>query len=108
LSSYAPLPWLRSRPPRALEASLAAHPFFRRLNTAILDNASVQANTLPSGHVSGAVAAAFGILTVNVTAGWAVMIVAGVIAIAAIAGRYHYVVDCVAGAAVAAAVWSVM
>jgi hypothetical protein len=33
---------------------------------------------------------------------------AGLIALAAIAGRYHYVVDCVAGAAVALALSSLM
>ena len=83
-------------------------PFARRLNLAILNNASVQANTLPSGHVSGAAAAAFGVIAVNPTAGWILMIVAGLIAIAAVAGRYHYWVDCAAGAAGAAAVWAVM
>jgi hypothetical protein len=116
LASFAPLPWLRSRPPRVLEARTGAgvaddhaEPgYFRRLNTAILDHASVQANTIPSGHVSGAVAAAFGVLAVDPVAGWGMMTMAGVIAVGAVAGRYHYVVDCVAGAAVAAAFWSVM
>ena len=80
----------------------------RRLNTAILDNASIQANTLPSGHVSGAVAAALGVMPLDAGLGWALMVVAGLIAIAAIAGRYHYLVDCVAGAAVSLAVWSLL
>jgi hypothetical protein len=120
LGSFAPLPWLRSRPPRAITSSsssvpgtqkmhgarhlaVSAPPRMRRLNTAILDSASVQANTLPSGHVSGAVAAALGVWTVDPMAGAWLMVMAGLIAVAAIAGRYHYVVDCVAGAAVAAA-----
>jgi hypothetical protein len=80
----------------------------RKLNTTILHHASVQANTLPSGHVSGAVAAALGVMAVDPVAGWGLMGVAGLIAIAAIAGRYHYVVDCVAGAVVAATFWSLM
>jgi hypothetical protein len=111
LASFAPLPWLRSRPPRHVEKGdgpAMRGPYFRRLNTAILDSASVQANTLPSGHVSGAVAAALGVMAVDQTVGWLMLAAAGVIAVAAIAGRYHYVVDCVAGAVVAAAVWSVM
>jgi membrane-associated phospholipid phosphatase len=85
-----------------------AAPVMRRLNTAILDTASVQANTLPSGHVSGAVAAALSIWTLDPVVGGVMMAMAGLIAIAAIAGRYHYVVDCVAGAAVAAAFSSLM
>ena len=110
LASYAPLPWLRSRPPRVIEPASGGMPapHMRRLNTAILDNASVQANTLPSGHVAGAVAASLAVMSVNPVVGWALMGMAGVIAIAAIAGRYHYVVDCVAGAGVALAFWALM
>jgi hypothetical protein len=141
LASYAPLPWLRSRPPRAIEREasydemrdwIRAQPgpraegppsakppsaqrpaarsaaTLRRLNTLILDTASIQANTLPSGHVSGAVAAALGVMAVDAVVGWWMMVLAGLIAIAAVAGRYHYVVDCVAGAALALALSSLM
>lgn len=109
LASYAPLPWLRSRPPRSVEEPGSAEgPYLRRLNTLILDNASVQANTLPSGHVSGAVAAALGVWTFDPVTGAGLMVMAGLIAVAAVAGRYHYVVDCVAGAIVAAALFSLM
>ena len=75
----------------------------RRLNARILDKASVQANTLPSGHVAGAVAAALALMALSVTIGWTVMLVAVAIGVAAIVGRYHYAVDCVAGAVVAPA-----
>jgi hypothetical protein len=155
LASYAPLPWLRSRPPRALEDGVlttrssqkppnstrsqrsegAYHPHsavsanetlvrrsegayplspavsapvLRRLNTFILDAASVQANTLPSGHVAGAVSAALAVSSFDPVIGAGLMVMAGVIAVAAIAGRYHYVVDCVAGAMVAFAFSSLM
>lgn len=108
LASFAFLPWLRSRPPRVLEGTGRAQPRLRRLNTAILDSASVKANTLPSGHVSGAVAAALGVSAVDPMVGAGLMAMAGVIAIAAIAGRYHYGVDCAAGAALAAAFSSLM
>jgi membrane-associated phospholipid phosphatase len=107
LASYAPLPWLRSRPPRVLDHSVAtprqatAAPRLRRLNVLILDHASVHANTLPSGHVSSAVAAALGVMAVNPAIGWILLVVAFTIGVAAVAGRYHYAVDCVAGAAVA-------
>lgn len=121
LASYVTIPWLRSRPPRIVEGQTGAPdgapietggtaaaspggppmggPYMRRLNVAILDTASIQANTLPSGHVAAAVAAALGVLAVDPMAGGALMIAAAAIAVAAIAGRYHYVVDCVAGAA---------
>jgi hypothetical protein len=123
LASFAPLPWLRSRPPRAVEADEAAAAvhlwaalnkgggsqprisYFRRVNVAILNSASVQANTLPSGHVSGAVAAALGVMPIDSAAGWLMMIAAVLIAIAAVAGRYHYWIDCVTGGVVAVLVW---
>jgi hypothetical protein len=140
LASYAPLPWLRSRPPRVIERGasydemrdwIRAQPgpraegppsakppsakrpsegaaTLRHLNTLILDTASIQANTLPSGHVSGAVAAALGVMAVDAVVGSWLMVVAGLIAIAAVAGRYHYVVDCAAGAALALALSSLM
>lgn len=121
LAAFAPMPWLRSRPPRVIEGAgpraegpptaeppPGRSPAFRRLNTLILEGASIQANTLPSGHVSGAVAAAFGVMAVDIVVGSWLMVAAGLIAIAAIAGRYHYVVDCVAGAAVALAFSSLM
>jgi hypothetical protein len=54
------------------------------------------------------VAAAFGVWAVDPAVGAGMMLMAGLIAIAAIAGRYHYVVDCAAGAMVAAAFWSLI
>jgi membrane-associated phospholipid phosphatase len=106
LSCYVALPWLRSRPPRVLEGPgivEARGPRLRRLNVAILNRASVQANTLPSGHVAGAVAAAGAVMAVWPGAGVVLMGTAALIAVSAVAGRYHYVVDVIAGAAVGAA-----
>jgi PAP2 superfamily len=111
LACYVMLPWLRSRPPRVLEGDRGPRPSgrsLRRLNAAILDRASVQANTIPSGHVAGAVAAALGVMPIAATVGWGVMAAAGLIAIAAAAGRYHYFVDCAAGVAVALLAWSLI
>jgi membrane-associated phospholipid phosphatase len=111
LACYGALPWLRSRPPRVLEGPGVLDTrrgVLRQLNVAILDRASVQANTLPSGHVAGAVAAALAVLPLNGEAGVALLAAAALIALAAVAGRYHYVVDCVAGAAVAVAAASLL
>jgi hypothetical protein len=106
LVCYAALPFLRSRPPRALEPPgvvARRRPVLRRLNVAILDRASVQANTIPSGHVAGAVAAALAVMTVSAMAGWMLLGGALLISVSAVTGRYHYAVDCALGAIVAAA-----
>jgi membrane-associated phospholipid phosphatase len=111
LFCYALLPWLRSRPPRALEPS-GPHDerplVFRRLNLALLGRASVQANTLPSGHVAGAAAAAAAIAQAHPLTGVVFGMMAALIAASAVLGRYHYVVDVVTGAVVGlAAAWLV-
>lgn len=106
LACYAALPWLRSRPPRAIEPSGVLEtraPFARRINLAILSRASVQANTLPSGHVAGAAAAALSFALVHPLLGALLGVVAITIAVAAVLGRYHYVADVVLGALVALA-----
>jgi hypothetical protein len=96
-----------AKPPSA-EPPATRRVALRRLNNLILDGASIQANTLPSGHVSGAVAAALGVMAVDAVAGSWLLAAAGLIAIAAVAGRYHYVVDCVTGAVVAFLFWALM
>ena len=111
LACYAALPWLRSRPPRNIEGPAVIEsraPWFRRINTAILDGASVQANTLPSGHVAGALAAALALSAVVPAVGLAFGVLAVLIAISAALCRYHYVVDCVSGVAVAVLAWIIV
>lgn len=110
LACYVWLPWLRTRPPRALEPPgviARRSPWLRRLNGVVLDAGSVQANTLPSGHVAGATAAALALLPVSLPLASVGLIAAAAIAFAATAGRYHYAVDCAAGALVAVLAWSV-
>lgn len=104
LACYAALPFLRARPPRALQPPGVMHrraPALRHFNLAILDRASVQACTIPSGHVAGAVAAALAVMPVSATASVVFLAMSIVIAASATAGRYHYAVDCVLGALVA-------
>jgi hypothetical protein len=108
LACYAALPWLRSRPPRSIERAGVIElrkPRMRAVNVAILDRASVQVNTIPSGHVAGAVAAALGVMPVSLTAGLLLLLIAGLIAFSATVGRYHYAMDCVLGAVVALWAW---
>lgn len=104
LACYAALPWIRTRPPRVLEppGPLDLRDVtMRRLNAAVLHRASVQANTLPSGHVAGAGAAALAISAYFPVTGAILLVVAALIAVSAFVGRYHYLVDVVLGGVVA-------
>jgi hypothetical protein len=110
LLSYAMLPWLRSRPPRAVEGISAMDrraPLLRRLNGAILRHGSVQVNTVPSGHAAGALAIALALLSSSPLAGLAFLAIATGIMAGSIAGRYHYAIDAASGAALAVACWAI-
>lgn len=102
--AYGVLPWLRTRPPRELEGPLPTPPSaLRRLNEAVLHRASVQLNTLPSGHVATATAAALTVVAETGAIGVPFVILAVAIALACVVGRYHYLVDVALGAIVGAA-----
>lgn len=108
-ASYATLPWIQTRPPRVLrpepeDASPGAGCVMRRINRLVLDRASIQVNTVPSGHAAVALATALSVQAVPV-AGPAFLIVAISIAVATVLGRYHYMVDTLLGAAVALIAW---
>ena len=67
----------------------------------MLGRASIQVNTLPSGHAAGAVATALAVATVMPDAGAVFLVLALSIAMATVIGRYHYIVDSVLGIVVA-------
>lgn len=94
---YVSLPWLISRPPRALEDAVVDGSPVRRLNVRVLDRLSHGWNTFPSGHVAVAVAAALSVTAVSAGAGYVFLIVAAGISVGAVSGRYHYTIDVVAG-----------
>ena len=110
---YAMLPWLQTRPPRVIEGLLPAsdapadRSTLRRLNLAILRTSSNQVNTLPSGHTAGAMATALAVGSTMPAAGAVLLVFAASIAVAAVFGRYHYVVDSVLGLVVAAIAWAI-
>lgn len=107
---YAALPFVRSRPPRSLEppGALARRaPAMRRLNDRIVSTGSIQANTIPSGHVAAAMAAGLAAWPWSPAVGASILVCALLIAVAATVGRYHYAVDCGLGALVAIMVWAV-
>jgi hypothetical protein len=113
-TSYAMLPWLQTRPPRVVENLLPASDGraapddrapLRRLNLAILRSSSNQVNTLPSGHVAAALAVALMVFASAPALGLAFLAVTIAIALSTVVGRYHYIVDTLAGFAVALASW---
>lgn len=101
-SCYVTLPWLVSRPPRALLIPAPPRGILAGMNTLVLGRVSHQLNTFPSGHVAVAAAAAASVATVSEPAGVLLGLAVVAISVGAAAGRYHYVVDVLLGLAVAA------
>ena len=99
------LPWVQTRPPRALEAGDPWPSSFRAFNLRLLGATSIQVNTFPSGHAAEALAAA--LLVLGAPPGVVVMMFAAALAVSAgaVLGRYHYLADALAGWAVAVAVF---
>jgi membrane-associated phospholipid phosphatase len=106
LLSYAQFPFWPSEPPRAVfpgEDAPSMQTIFRRFNWFLLGGYGIHTSVFPSAHVSGAFAAAFGVRQALPEKPWvwrSLLAMAVLIATATIYGRYHYVVDAVAGFAV--------
>jgi membrane-associated phospholipid phosphatase len=96
---YITLPWLVSRPPRLLEGAPApAEPSnVSRANVFVLGRVSHHLNTFPSGHVAVTMAAAFAAGAVAPVPGLVLGVFATGVALGAVAGRYHYVIDVMIG-----------
>ena len=108
LACYAALPWLQTRPPRALGDQMwieARRLFSRRLNLLTLRLASIQVNTLPSAHAAGAVATALAVGSVAPAAALGFHLLAAGIVAGSVLGRYHFIVDSVLGIATAVAAY---
>ena len=105
---YGMLPWIQTRPPRALPACeplCSPYPVLRRLNRVVLRRLSVQVNTLPSGHAATSVAVGLAVWSVSPAAGAVLLVVAAGISIGTVLGRYHYAVDTLSGVLVGALGW---
>jgi membrane-associated phospholipid phosphatase len=98
---YVSLPWLVSLPPRLIEATSGRRPV-AKINDAMLARVSHGFNTFPSGHAAVSTAVALSASSVPVAAVLFGIMALG-IAIGAIAGRHHYVIDVTAGVAIGAA-----
>jgi membrane-associated phospholipid phosphatase len=107
--AFLPLAVMQTRPPWAVErpATLrdrAVHHFAARM----VRELTINANTFPSGHVAGSFAVAFALLGPMPWAGGVCLLLAISISVACVVGRYHYVVDGVAGVALALAIYGVV
>ena len=99
---YGLLPWLPTRAPRAIERPVGAmRSSIRGWNLAVLNRASVQWNTFPSGHTAASMATALAVGSYMPLAGIILGVVALSIAAGSVVGRYHYAADAIVGAAVA-------
>ena len=109
LLAYALLPYFPSDPPRFVFPgqdlpSIGTAP--RWLNLWLLDRYDILTSVFPSGHVAAAFSAAFGMLLAfpeKKRIGAMLFVLAIVIAIATIYGRYHFAVDGLAGLCVSLA-----
>jgi membrane-associated phospholipid phosphatase len=108
LACYAALPWLQSRPPRAIEARGAPGAAARNLNGWLLRHGSIQANTFPSAHAAGATAVGLGVYSAMPIAGTVFLVIAVGITLATVLGRYHYALDSILGVVVAVVSWLVL
>jgi hypothetical protein len=102
---FALLPWIQTRPPRALEEAPPWRSSFRHFNARLLGTASIGVNTFPSGHAAEALAAALLVWGAPAPVVAWMFFNAAAIAAGAVFGRYHYAADAIAGYAVALAVW---
>jgi|SRR6267378_593929 len=107
--AFLPLTVVQARPPWAIERQpvlrdRATH----RAAARFVREVTIGANTFPSGHAAGSLAVAFGVLGVLPIVGLVFLALALCICLACVVGRYHYVMDVVAGVGLALAIWIVV
>jgi membrane-associated phospholipid phosphatase len=106
LGAFAPLSIFQTRPPWVLEpAAVLPDTVVRRLAVKMVENATIRVNTFPSGHAAVSLAIALGVIGVMPATGVVLLLLAATVSLACIVGRYHYVIDVVAGVLLALGVW---
>jgi membrane-associated phospholipid phosphatase len=73
---------------------------FRRFNLWMLGNYGIHTSVFPSAHVAGAFATAFGAYRALPERRWVsrfLLVIASLITMATVYGRYHYLADAIAG-----------
>ena len=108
LGAFMPLAFIQTRPPWVLErrADLPDSVVHRMAEQAVR-NVSIGVNTFPSGHAAGSLGIALALAGVAPIAGVCFLLISASICVACVVGRYHYVIDVVAGIALALGVWAV-
>jgi len=110
LLCYAQFPFWPSEPPRVVFAGLdlpSYNTVVRRFNLWMLGNYGIHTSVFPSAHVAAALSTAFG-LRLAMPEGKqvyrALFVIASLIAIATVYGRYHYLADASFGAVISCVV----
>jgi membrane-associated phospholipid phosphatase len=102
---YALTPLVPAYPPRSLITSAPTKKGetgkTRLFNLFLLKHGSIHAISFPSAHVASAFAIAFVLLYYSPPVGFAFLIIAIMISLGAVIGRYHYAIDVILGAATA-------
>jgi hypothetical protein len=99
------LPWIQTRPPRALEPGEPWRSSFRSLNLRLLGATSIQVNTFPSGHAAEGLVAALLVASLSPVIFAPMLLAALAVSAGAVLGRYHYAIDAFTGWLVALVVW---
>jgi membrane-associated phospholipid phosphatase len=114
LITYGLFPYFPSEPPRTVFPNDLVPSFqtiFRQINWYICGGYGIHTSVFPSGHVSSAIAASVGVYRLMPERRWAwgtlTLITVGIF-VATVYGRYHYLVDSLAGAFIAAIVLGIL
>jgi len=99
LGAFAPLSVFQTRPPWQIErdATLSAARV-HKVASLMVRQATIGANTFPSGHVAVSLAVSIAVISSMPVAGSILLALTATIAVACVVGRYHYTVDTAAGA----------
>ena len=109
LGSFASLGVVQARPPWMVERkAVLSDRSVHRAASMMVEHLTIRANTFPSGHVAGSLAAALAVMRAMPGLGLVLLFFAGSIAAACIVGRYHYIVDVVTGVLLTVLIWSVV
>ena len=109
LVCYAGTAVVHTRPPRILERTRErAERRMQHVAFQAVEDFSIGINTIPSGHVAAPVAVGLALIHPLPMIGAAFLLLAMIITVACISGRYHFIVDCALGAVVALIVWIVI
>ncbi len=107
LGAYGTLPWIATRTPRVLER-IAPCLSIQAVSHRVMHVVSHELNTFPSGHASASLAVALALIPTSGALAAAFGGLALAISAASVLGRYHFVLDVLAGMALGVVAWAAM